>query len=207
MQIEELLREVRSNVPTASVPMISRVMRSAIDDFFCRSRVYRHACTDTPATMVSKYRLRVPEGTRPCALISAVLDGRTLALTSPRQLDLENPGWRDETGRPRSCWLERDTLHITPVPETLYILSLHTTVALTLTRTATELDTAVAEEYFNTLVDGTLARLYALSGVPWTNPQLAQSFGMSYESAVEDAKCRGDCNDTAKVRVASYGGI
>ncbi|WP_133060344.1 hypothetical protein [Parendozoicomonas haliclonae] len=181
-------------------------MRTTIDDFFCRTHTYRHTSTDTVAGKVSKYRLRTPEGTRPCLLVSATLDGKPLELTSPRKLDLENPRWREQEGRPLECWLEHDTLHVTPVPDKLYVQALHTTVALTITRNSTSIDTAVAEEHFNAFVNGTLGRLFATKGVDWFDPALSQSYGMMYEQAIETARIRGDKNDTAKRREAVYGG-
>ena len=206
MELEELLHEVRANIPTVSVPMASRIMKSVVNEFLARSGAYRHECTVSLSPRVGAYRLSTPAGTRPILLVSAVLGGKTLRITHPRQMDNETPGWRDHTGNPDSCWLDYETIRVTPVPDRVHIMGLRVTVGLGLNRDATSLDTQFAEERCNPIINGTLSRLFTMPGMSWSNPQLGASYGMVYEDGISSAKDRADGNDTAKLRVASYGG-
>ena len=206
MELAELLKEVRAHIPNISVPMASRVIKSVINDFLGASQAYRHECTVSLAPGIGTYRLIVPEGTRPTTLISAVLGKELLRVTHVRQLDNENPAWRTEAGKPLSCWLDYDNIRITPVPDDTYIMGLHVLVALGLHREATYVDTGFAEDNFNTIIDGTLSRLFNMPGTNWHNTPLAAMYQQSYEKGLEMAKDQADGNDTPKLRVCTYGG-
>jgi hypothetical protein len=50
---------------------------------------------------------------------------------------------------------------------------------------------AFLRRYGDAIVDGALARLFSMSGRPWSDPEQARQRGLSYSNALSEARQRG----------------
>jgi hypothetical protein len=125
-----------------------------------------------PITSVANdgsYAMVLPAGSALVKLIEFKVDGSEADVTTPnkgRAMLLNDSGaqvaWTDD----------RVNVNVSPVPTAdgvIYDLR----AALKPTQAATEIDATLGEHYSEHLVEGTLARLLEIEGVPWENQQRA----------------------------------
>ena len=97
------------------------------------------------------------------------------------------------------------TLRLTPTPIISSTLALR--AVLSTTSKSTGLDSNVEQEIHEHLIDGALARLYGMAGMPWANNALALFHGSVFQASIIEARGRAENNNGRAVRTVSYGGI
>jgi hypothetical protein len=84
------------------------------------------------------------------------------------------------------------TFSIYPVPKTTERLAITLRVALKPTRTATQVDDLIFEEYAETIGNGAVARLCLSPKKPYTNPQIAAAKQALYTQGLNVARQRAN---------------
>lgn len=98
-----------------------------------------------------------------------------------------------------------NSLRLTPPPIIAAAISLR--VALSTTSKSTGLDSVVEREIHEHLIDGALARLYTMQGMPWANNALAGFHSAVFQAAILEARGRAENNGGRAVRKIHYGGL
>ena len=65
----------------------------------------------------------------------------------------------------------------------------------------------VEREIHEHLIDGALARLYTMQGMPWANNALAGFHSAVFQAAILEARGRAENNGGRAVRKIHYGGL
>ena len=69
------------------------------------------------------------------------------------------------------------------------------------------MDSAMLNDNYNAIINGTLARLLLMTGKLWYDPSLGAALMQQYVEAQEKAKQRAVNNNVRVVRTVNYGGI
>lgn len=75
------------------------------------------------------------------------------------------------------------------------------------TRSSRQCDDRVMDTWYEAIVAGALAKLYAMKTAPWFDPAMAQSHAATYAQLVIDATGNKRGDDRQKVHYMAYGGL
>lgn len=161
------------------------IVMAAIE--FCRES---QSWTETldPVTLVNgtrDYELDVPMNAYLYTVRDVWVGSRRL---SPA---LQSDVSRDETGSEPSTYnmaADRTMLSVYPVPAAVMGASLVVRATFTPTASATTLPDYLGHRYMDAVTSGAKARLMAMPGVPWSNPQLAVYYKSVLDAAVITAR-------------------
>lgn len=118
--------------------------------------------------------------------VELTCDGGRLEATHPSLLQ---SGWNAESGAPTHFFIVEDaSVRLYPTPDAEYVLG--GTAVLKPSKVATGTEKFIYETHAETIVSGALARLLAIPGTVWSNPQLAVAFSQIYERGIDAAFAR-----------------
>lgn len=188
-------------VPDVTVQLLSDpsslVVENAIKNAsieLCRSswlwREYAAAITVTAGD--PRIDIELPASADLVAVLTVTLDGLLLDAESGDRLDVMYPRWATDTGAPkRYTQTDMSALILSPVPDATYPDSLVIYYALSPTRIATGLPDWIANDYWEDIVSGALARLMMMPGRAWTNMEAGNYHRNLFDSAIAQAKETG----------------
>lgn len=201
--------EVLMEVAGAPTPLIDREIRHAAIDFCDYTLTWR-----TPVDLqdiivsTSDYDLTVPSDARVVTVLYAGRDGVRMLPTSERRLDDEQDGWRNSTTTAAgSSWYylpDRETIRIALTPDASATDALAVMCAFKPTQTATNLPDILFDDHLEAIGHGAKARLLAIPGKPWSNPQLAAYHEAKFEKAKKKEKAER-LNDYTRQSTLSIG--
>ena len=194
---ESFVPEILPLMPECTDLLITRALRRASEEFLTKSLVWR-ADLDAHVTItgMAVIELDLPKNDLRVAQLKALLiDGKSVDQASD-----------DTTGRGQFCSLIDfgKAVRITPTPTSTLPVVIR--AVLTTTSKSTGLDSAVEQEIHEHLIDGALARLYIMPGMPWTNNALSVYHSALFESAIVEKRGRAENNSGRAVRKIAYGG-
>lgn len=166
---EAWVPDILAFVPGCPEFMAERQIKMAADEF-CRRTLtwqYSHANISLVAGQ-GEYTISTPVDSVLVDLLSVFRDDTLLTPTETQYLDRNYSGWMEETGYPAYYYLASKTiLRVVPIPDEsdgeLIIL-----MALAPPRYAASLPDYLAEEHFETIKHGALARIAAIPGKQWS---------------------------------------
>jgi hypothetical protein len=125
---------------------------------------------------------------------NVLLNGEPLAPISESELDAEMPDWRTQTGVPCLFVWYDEKLQLVPAPSTAATDALVVRISYTLdvSVSQTGFDKLLYQEYSDGLAAGIKARLMAIPGRGWSNPELAAFYQTAFKVAI--AKGRLDAS-------------
>ena len=198
---ESFVPEILPSMPECTDLIITRALRRAAEEFLSRSLVWRVDLEDHVVIAgLPDVDLETPAaGLRIVQLKSVTIDKRDI----PQIADGQTPS----NGSRTFCSLVdfNQTLRLTPTPKLTSFLKLR--AVLSTTSKTTRLDSNVEQEIHEHIIDGALARLYTMQGMPWANNALAGYHSGLFESAIVDKRGRAENNSGRAVRTISYGGL
>jgi len=202
--------ELRLFVPNAPIPLAAFAYKKAVIELCKKARAYRHTVDRFPLiATVSEYTLDLPTNTFIQRIEAVEANEYPLLPTSPELLNNEDPNWRTKTAqKPTHYYLKGlDTVKIVYTPSATITDTLHVEVSLVPKQNATEIPDEVAERYYDILLHGATGYLSQLPDESVNNPQRAATSLMLFREGIETAEMEAKRENTAKDKVAAYGGI
>ena len=201
VKFESFVPEILPSMPECTDLIITRALRRASEEFLSKSLVWRVDLEDHIVIAgLADVELEMPAaGLRIVQLKSATIDKRDI----PQIAD----GQRPPNGSRTFCSLVdfNQNLRLTPIPKLNAVLSLR--AVLTTTSKSTGLESIVEQEIHEHIIDGALARLYTMQGMPWANNALAGYHSAMFEAAIVEKRGRAENNSGRAVRTITYGGL
>jgi hypothetical protein len=169
--------------------MIVAIRQSAID--FCQKSMFWRMEMEPLITVagIREYELDFPPETIVVSVRAMTYDGRPIKEKDIDELDACRSHWRTDQGTP-DAFVYRDPATVLLSKEPQESVELAATLALKPTQTALTCGDILFDEYMNGIAAGAIAQLMLQPGKPWTQPQLAATFGASYTADVEQARVR-----------------
>tara|TARA_R110002126_G_scaffold59338_4_gene155645 strand:+ start:4554 stop:5168 length:615 start_codon:yes stop_codon:yes gene_type:complete len=198
---ESIIPEILPSVPECTDLIITRAVRRAAEEFLSKSLIWRVDLEDHFVIAgLADVELETPSSDlRIVQIKKATIDAKDI----PQIADAQMP----ENATQTFCSLVdfNNSLRLTPTPIIAAALSLR--VVLSTTSKSTGIDSVVEQEIHEHLIDGALARLYTMQGMPWANNALAGFHADVFTAAVLEARGRAENNSGRAVRKVSYGGL
>jgi hypothetical protein len=182
---------------------ILRAIQDASIEYFRTSQAWRHKPTpiNTEAG-VGSYTFNVPVSTRATKIIVAKYDEIPLDPTSSLQRRMTTTQDSVSTYE----LVGGDSVLINGFPQNDNgILTLE--VALEPTFLASDIPDSEMNVHYEGLVAGAIARLLLMPNQAWSAPANAEYYQSLFYTKIAEATSRGYADNTAKVRVTSYGGL
>lgn len=109
-----------------------------------------------------------------------------------------NPGFQNAEGYPRQYfWLSPGLIGLYPVPDTTEADALTVRAALKPSRTASQLEDVLYDNWLDPLVAGTLARLHMMKDQPWASADRALLAQREFRAGIQRARIE---SSTGRVR-------
>ena len=209
MPMLDLVPEIVVDIPNCPNPVALRALRDTMMDF-CRRSESWIVYDDFAVTVASQpdVVLNLLDNTRIVKILSLTHNGTPLQPASEKVLDNQIHSWRSEEGIPRAFFeMLGNKVRLYPIPEETKVGLVKGSIALAPTRSATEMDEDLVDNWLEGIVAGAQHRLMMMPNQPWTDPNRAGPLYGLYETTVGHAM-RYSRNDhqSKPSRVTSYGG-
>lgn len=198
--LTDFLPEVMPSVPGCPQPMVINAIRNSVIEFQERSGLSEQTIPITLVPDLADYMLTPAAGTTLRELLRGDLDSQPVYPATEADLDSDNAAWRFAIGTPTRMLVKNGLLKVTPIPQLAG--TLNTVFVDTLTRTATDVDDVLIDEWMETIASGALRRLLAMPGVAWSNPDLSMYHKGVFDTDVCNARIERDKAGTnASIRI------
>ena len=188
------LPDIAIEVPGCPQPLIEHHIVRVLADFCMQSRYLTEIlpAKDVVANL-NEYAVAPSSANNQLVRIEEVwYDGEAIDPVSVAELDAEITGWRTDTGLPRIYASEdgEGTLLLVPVPDAdaAGALKIKISIALDPTTSPTGFDPILYRRYGQGIAAGVKAKLMAIPGQSWSNPDLASQYSREYQVTVSTAK-------------------
>lgn len=221
-QLSSLHSRILTRTPKASTLMVAQELQDVVIDFFERTRCYQTelAPQDVLAD-TAEYTITPPANYMLVEPYTVRVNGHPVYPTSEDTLDLQweelsrgygyqlyhssaavgadSPDWRTATSTdPLYYFMSAKTgkLRLVAIPTTSYTGTngLIFAGAWKPLIGVTQIDDSIFNDYYQSFIDGALARMFAIPERPWTNPTLAAFHQRRYEDAVAEAEAAVKAN-------------
>ena len=202
---DQFLPEIYPEVAGVPHPVAVNAVRNACFDFCRQSLIWNEFQDDETYTAeVAEYQVVAPADAQVVQILSIGLsDGRTLYPQSVDDIVAVRPQWRSHVGT-IECYVQSspDTLRFVSIPDAGGTYTVQAAYAPT--RTASSVDDLLYNLYLESIKHGSLAKLKAMSGQPWSDPAGAAAHQQIFVQGISRAvteRTRG--NSRASLRVAN----
>ena len=195
---ETFLDEVLPHVPGCTNEIAIQAIKNTVIDF-CEKTLILQVDHD-PVTVIAgevDYDLEPPEGYLVTKIIRAWFKNNELTPVGPDDIDKPALYNRDfagvDAGRADpNVITQKDerTFSLFPIPLNTDPLALTIRVALKPSRSSTEVEDNINEDYAETIAPGALTRLFLSPGKPYSNPQIGVARNQLYQVGVNLARQR-----------------
>lgn len=195
------LPEVLPHVPTC--PEISAVnaVRNAVIQFCTDTWYWQHDCYPLPAiATVPEFAPNFPSQTKFLGVVDAFFGGKPLAPKDEAWLRRKygQRDFRAVDGTP-AYWYQThpDSLLLVPCPDEVAAqFTLDMRIAIAPTRASTGAADSIYERYAETIAKGALARLKAVPGQLYSDPNGAQAMALMFKKEIFEARSLVERNMT-----------
>lgn len=193
---EAFLPMILVQAPGVSQPLAEASVRDAAIEFCKRSLAWVHHMDALPIVAgVADYDLDVPDGAVAIQPLDVWADGEPLDPAAPRELTALYGEWRAETGTPLYYLhevLDGAVRQLTLAPKPIATVSNGLTARLALrpTKTSTEIDEAIYEEYGTVIANQALGRLLLMPKRPWSDAEHGVALLREFSSQCSAAQLR-----------------
>jgi len=188
------LTDIRPLMPAATVMSVIRSARHTTRAFFKETGAYECDFTNTDCTIAGRVvTLDVPDDTEIISLAVFKHGESTINPSSKRDMQLNNVGYGFYITPPASM-----TLNFDPSA------ALSGTARLIPAYNAVDIPDALFGRYYETLLNGVMADMYAMENSAWFDPNKANLRGQQYAIGVEEAKSEVDGSNMFKPSLAQY---
>ncbi len=205
MLISDLARLLQIRAREAPLVMLERVVRESSREFFRKSTAWRIDFGGTITAGSATYAFTQPADSLIHDIIYAKLQTTNINLSYLRDAGKAyiTPDWEASGVDPKFVTLiDNDTFQLLPTPTADDVIEMK--VVLSITRTATEVDDAIVEEFEDILMDGALYRLYAMPNETWSDIKLSQLHHNKFAAGTAQAKLRVQESGTPGARKTAF---
>lgn len=203
---DTLVRDVVMYAPHCPEPMALHAAKLTTIDFCRRTHWWKYEsdAIDLEAN-VMEYQVEVPNGTDPISVVAAWYNDSPLwpmGYSTRNRFQPQNLGSMKGTRPYAFSQSETTQILLSPVPTVAEAGALVLSTAIAPKRTATGADKDMMDRWFDALVHGALARVYAIPNQPFSNADAAIAREKMYRE--EATKAKIDANKaltTASLRV------
>lgn len=178
-------------LPGVPAPMLDAYINRAWFDLAKQSLCWSEWQSITVRAGVATYELETPSdgAARIHTVLFAQQGSNVLTPRSVEQQLLYDAAMATRMGTPNGYRLEQNKNFVLyPIPQADdTVLPISVLVAFVPVLTATTIPDQFAEKYLDALMAGTKAKLMAMVGQPWSNPQAAAYFNGLFEAGITDA--------------------
>lgn len=204
LYVEELSTECLISVPGCPEPIIERMLRSAMVEFYRDTQAWRLTTDPAPVRAgMREVEIDLPADTFITRVFWAKLDGELLTAISPRDL-------LNREGMPRAYSIDGLTrsVQLDVIPQDTYLRNGVTmNVALLPLPTLNDLDDTMFAIHRDGILYGALAKLLAMPNVPWTSLNDAGTYAAMAAGIRHEARRQADSLQAPVARKVRYGGI
>lgn len=178
--------EVLPEVPGCPQNMAGNAIRNAAIEFCERTFVYQidHPPIDSVQD-VGEYDYAPGAGLAIVRPESVWYDKKPLTFKTRDQIDRMYEYWPDESGTPLYFLQEKvEKLILVPKPSVALVSAIRMKVSVRPTRSATDIDDAIHENYIEAIASGAKARLFLMKKKPWTDNQLGVFHNQAFDEAI-----------------------
>ncbi len=190
VSLKNFRNEILTDVSGVPGSLIDRhVLRAAIE--FCDyTLTWRETFEQTTINGVMQQILSPDPGSRVVTVIYVGDDGAKVMPATMTSLDSSTPNWRDESNDSSTAQYymleDRETLSLILTPDSERALKI--VACLKPTQDAKELPDDLYEDHIESIGFGAKARLFAMPGKPWSNPELAMYNARLFKDAKDKEK-------------------
>jgi hypothetical protein len=189
-----LLPEVYQECPGVTTPSALLAIRNAVRHFCEESTAWRYdvplISTVTDQINVGEYKLSIPLNTQIVSVVPPIQHNDLNVVNKTRHwLDNNEVKWRTMTGAQATYFtmISVDVLRLVPYTIIAKPNSLRVAVALKPTRTSTDYDDYIHNEYGDVITNIAKSLLMLMPGVEWSNPQLGQYYKQKSDENIQEA--------------------
>jgi len=207
--LADFLPEILPQVPGCGDLLAKNAVRNALIEFCERTEVWRVELDPIMVVNgVSDYELDPPDSKSVIwRVMNVSYDGMPIDPKTTDDLDAEKPGWRTETGTPFAYFAKdiRRTLRLVYTPDADLVNGLVIEAALKPSKTATTVEDALFEEYFDDVAEGALAKLFGIENHPWSSAAKAKYHRDKFDTMISTFSVEGARHGTrAPLRTKPY---
>jgi len=206
--LTDFLPEVMPSVAGCPVPLVINAIRNSVIEFLKATCIVEQTITIPLLAGVASYPLTPAAGTVAQTFVRGKVGG--VSDVSPTALiELENSYqlWRTLTSAaPTHAFIENGALTVSPTPTA--DASMESVFTSTPSRSATDVEDAILEDWIEGVAHGALYRLMALPGFPWANPDLAAYHRAEFMAAIDSAilsRLKGNTDTSLSVKPRRFG--
>ena len=201
--VDELMVEATIGAQGCPVPIIERMLRSAMVDFYRSTKAWQ-VVTEVSSVIAGdpEVELELPTGTVINKIYWLKLDGTPLSAISTRSLTTT-----EGTPTGYASYGGSSTIKLNCKPRNSYILNgVEAEIAVTPLQTLDDLPDYLYDAHRDGILYGALAKLLAMPNTSWTDMTGAMTFASMANSVRNEAVHQVQSNQAPIVRVVRYGG-
>lgn len=202
MNVTDLISAVLAHAPAAPDPLVARLLVEASREFCEETRYWvdDNITADTIAGEAT-YAPVLPAGATVVDVQEVEHNGKLLTPTTPTKANRDHGvTWRTATGTPVGYLRAGNAaVRVVPAPVEPAVAALRFTLELKPAIGATVLNDVFAEPYSETIVNGALARLFAISDKPWSSATQSARYLTLFYSKFAEASSKAENNRTRNV--------
>lgn len=171
-------RDIIMLAPSCTESVAKHMVMQTVIDFCNNSRWWRYTTDPMDVTAGEKsYQIEVPNGTDPVAIVAAWYKSRPLAILGWSSKNRAQPyNLDDRRGSPELVTQDIPTEAVlSPVPDVSETEAVVLQIALRPQRNATGADGEMLDRWYDAILNGALARVYAIPNQPFTSPDAAMA--------------------------------
>lgn len=199
--------DIEARAPGCPVPRMLRAVRWAARVFCHETEAWRHSFTTTMVKGTNDVDMDLPNQTSVVTVHEVRVNDDALRATNRKQLAYDLPDWDQSPGRPEKYFLEGEVIKIAPLPDQTVIHQIHVDVSLRPKLMATTIDDDFLEQWYEMILNGSLAQLLQQKDTGWTDRGQSEMLYSLFYSSIEDVTARQRNDHVYRGLVTSYGGL
>ncbi len=189
--IESLVPYIASEVKDAMFLVIERELIQTARKFFEQSMAWKddknlHAVVSGDEFV----SLFIPDEANMVSVDYVLFDDLDIYPVTEYELNLTTPEWREDTGPPTNYIVQLNEARLRLYPKSNLVGTIKYQLILKPSMSATEIPDFAVDQFIDVLIDGTLSRLYGMTGKSWSNPMEAERRGKMFRNGVSLARER-----------------
>lgn len=195
VEFSELVPDILSESGNCPEMILERHLRNASIDFLQESELWQERVTIPTVEGQGEYNLTVTPEQAIVKLTFCSVNGQELLQTVPhRRFALD--------GMPKHYFLRDNKLHLRPFK--VLRGDIEAEIILKPNRKATGIPEAIADEWFEVIQHGALAKTLSMPGTPWYDPDRAMMYSQQYTLGLNSARLVGTRQNHSRIMTTRF---
>ncbi len=195
VEFSELVPDILTESGNCPEMILERHLRNASIDFLQESELWQERVTIPTVEGQGEYDLTVNPEQAIVKLTFCSVNGQELLQTVPhRRFALD--------GMPKHYFLRDNKLHLRPFK--VLRGNIEAEIILKPNRKATGIPEAIADEWFEVIQHGALAKTLSMPGTPWYNPTQAMVYSQQYMLGLNSARLVGTRQNHSRIMTTRF---